>query len=192
MSAYLDWAALRPMTEMEFEKVCRGTMPRVAGEYPWGTLEIQSVLSLSAGVINDNLPNESYTPVTNGACAYGSGTLSTSYGPLKVGIFASGTSGRASAGAAYYGAMEMGGNLLERVVTVSNATGTAFTGANGDGTITANGDANQTSWPAPATAIGVANRGGDYIKPATTVRTSNRDATVDAARYPSYGGRGVR
>ena len=32
LAAYLDWSALRPMTELEFEKVCRGTMPRVAGD----------------------------------------------------------------------------------------------------------------------------------------------------------------
>ena len=39
LAAYLDWACLRPMTELEFEKICRGTAPRVAGEYPWGTTD---------------------------------------------------------------------------------------------------------------------------------------------------------
>ena len=45
LTAYLDWAALRPMTEMEYEKICRGILPRVAGEYAWGTTTINSVTS---------------------------------------------------------------------------------------------------------------------------------------------------
>lgn len=36
LAAYLDWAALRPMSEMEYEKVCRGNNTAVAREYAWG------------------------------------------------------------------------------------------------------------------------------------------------------------
>lgn len=192
LSAYLDWAALRPMTEMEFEKVTRGTLPRVAGEYAWGTTDIVPVYNVSAGLINDFQANETYTPATNGACAVAVGTLSGIYGPLKVGVFATGTSGRASSGAAYYGAMEMSGNLQERCVTTANATGTAFNGTLGDGTLTPLGDSNQATWPSPVTAIGIAFKGGDYVSPATQARISHRNTTVDAAKYPIYGGRGVR
>ena len=39
--AYADWAGLRPMTELEYEKACRGTSSPVAGEYAWGTLPWQ-------------------------------------------------------------------------------------------------------------------------------------------------------
>lgn len=35
--SFLDWAALRPMTELEYEKVGRGTNNRVSGEFIWGT-----------------------------------------------------------------------------------------------------------------------------------------------------------
>ena len=35
--AYADWAGLRPMTELEFEKACRGPLTPVAGEFAWGT-----------------------------------------------------------------------------------------------------------------------------------------------------------
>ena len=194
VSAYLDWAALRPMTEMEFEKLARGNAPRLAGEYPWGTLEIQGVNSLVQGLINDFLPNETYTPATNGACAYGLGTASSSYGPLKVGVFATGTSGRASAGSGYYGCMELGGNVAERVVTTANTSGTAFNGTLGDGTISPLGFANQPTWPSPVTAIGIGFRGGDYVNAAIRVRTSDRASvgTVDASRSFNYGGRGVR
>ncbi|GEP49394.1 hypothetical protein FNO01nite_00660 [Flavobacterium noncentrifugens] len=192
LSAYLDWAALRPMTELEFEKVCRGTLPRVAGEYPWGTTDITVVYNTLPQILNDYEPNENFSPAANGACATGVGSLSGIYGPLKVGVFASGTSGRASAGASYYGAMEMGGNLNERVITTSNNIGTGFNGTLGDGTISPVGLANQATWPSPTTAIGVAFRGGNYIEGATTVRTSHRNTAVDADRYPAYGGRGVR
>jgi len=192
LSAYLDWAALRPMTELEYEKVCRGTAPRVAGEYPWGTTTINYYNSTS--ISNGYKPNESVATVLNGACVAGLGSSSGNYGPLRCGIFATGSSGRASAGASYYGAMEMGGNLWERVITTTNTTGTAFTGNLGDGTLTVNGDQNQTNWPAPATAIGVGVKGGDYINVAAYVRTSDRSsvATPDAARQINYGGRGVR
>ena len=194
LSAYLDWAALRPMTELEYEKVCRGPENRLAGEYPWGSTALNAIFSGSAGVINDFLGNETFTPATNGSCAIGSGTGSGAFGPLKVGAFATGSSGRASAGAAYYGAMEMAGNVSEKVVVTANASGTAFTGNNGDGTITATGLSNQTSWPDPTTAIGIGTKGGDTANPATRGRTSDRSTitAVDAARVYSYGGRGVR
>ena len=38
--AYLDWAGLRPMTELEFEKACRGPLKPVKDEYAWGTGEL--------------------------------------------------------------------------------------------------------------------------------------------------------
>ena len=195
LTAYLDWAALRPMTEMEFEKVCRGTTPRVAGEYVWGTTSIFQYISSSAQA-NTYKPNEAFTSVNNGSCMYGlySITSGASYGPMRVGVFASGSSGRGSSGASYYGAMEMGGNVWERVVTTANPTGTAFTNAPGDGTLSVIGDANQATWPAPATAIGSGYRGGDYTSVAGYVRTSDRTSAAGVAttRDVSSGGRGVR
>ena len=192
VTAYLDWAALRPMTELEFEKICRGTMPRVAGEYPWGSTAISPFYSTT--VLNPLKPNEVGNAVVNGACAHALGSGSPVYGPLKVGVFATGSSGRASSGASYYGAMEMGGNLWERVVSAVNTSGTAFTGTLGDGTLTAQGDANQATWPSSTTAAGSGFRGGDYVNVAGYVRTSDRAsiAVVDATRIYNSGGRGVR
>ncbi len=197
VAAYLDWAALRPMTELEYEKICRGTMPRVAGEYPWGTTTINAYTQAVAGT-NAFKPNEAFTPVLNGACMYNLvniyGTIPAGFGPVRCGIFATGSSGRASAGAAYYGVMEMGGNLWERTITTQNPTGTAFTGNLGDGTISVIGDHNQTSWPSSTTAVGVGSRGGDIYNSAAYVRTSDRSNVVTAAplRDVTYGGRGVR
>lgn len=36
-AAFAAWAGLRPMTELEYEKACRGPLAPVAGEYAWGT-----------------------------------------------------------------------------------------------------------------------------------------------------------
>lgn len=192
LASYLDWSALRPMTELEFEKVCRGTMPRVAGEFPWGDTNINAYNSTT--VLNPLQPTEIANSVLNGRCAYALGSGNTIYGPLKVGIFATASSGRSSAGASYYGAMEMGGNVVERAVSVANASGIAFTGTLGDGTLTSIGDANQATWPSSATATGIGQRGGEYVSAATSVRTSDRSTagSTNAARNYTYGGRGVR
>ena len=89
---------------------------------------------------------------------------------------------------------EFGGNVWERVVTTSTPTGTAFNGTLGDGTLSVTGDANQATWPAPATAIGAGFKGGDYISNATVVRTSDRAyvTSVSTTRDTNTGGRGVR
>jgi hypothetical protein len=180
------------MTELEFEKVCRGTMPRVAGELAWGTATANYFNSNS--VSNPFRANESIATVINGAMIGGLGSSIPAYGPVRSGVFATGSSGRASAGASYYGAMEMSGNLWERVIITTNPTGTAFTATLGDGSLTVLGESNQTSWPSPATAIGVGTRGGDYANTALYARISDRSgvATPDALRSYNYGGRGVR
>ena len=38
--AYSAWTGLRPMTELEYEKACRGPLAPVPGEYAWGTAKI--------------------------------------------------------------------------------------------------------------------------------------------------------
>jgi formylglycine-generating enzyme required for sulfatase activity len=39
-TAYAAWAGLRPITELEFEKACRGPLKPVPDEYAWGTAAI--------------------------------------------------------------------------------------------------------------------------------------------------------
>jgi hypothetical protein len=38
--AWSAWTGLRPMTELEYEKACRGPLTPVPGEYAWGTAKI--------------------------------------------------------------------------------------------------------------------------------------------------------
>lgn len=209
-SAYLDWSALRPMTELEFEKICRGPLSPVAGEYAWGTTEINYIPSGS--VTNAYMANEGSNTVANGRANYYVSSAYSHYGPgrvVKSGFSATNSSGRITAGASYYGAMEMSGNTYEFAVTTKTA-GNSYTGVLGDGelsTITAtDGDSNQLNWP---DNTGVYLRGGDFLGAAnysgnnsTFLRISDRASGAAAAGRVAgsagvpgtagYGGRGVR
>ncbi len=52
--SYLDWAAVRPMTELEYEKAARGPSNPVADEYAWGNTRIGAVND----VVNPGAENE--------------------------------------------------------------------------------------------------------------------------------------
>ena len=197
LAAYLDWAALRPMTELEYEKACRGTKSPVPNEYAWGTTNIAGN---AYTISNAEAANEDIA--TNYSTSAGNANYNTTNdnigGPLRCGIFAgnAGNTGRETSGATYYGIMEMTGNLSERTVTVGDNSGRAFTGTNGDGMLATNGDANTVNWPG-ASAIGVGSRGGAAllsIFPLERLHSSSRilAASPSTARSNSSGGRGCR
>ena len=182
--AYLDWAGLRPMTELEYEKACRGTATPVSGEYAWGTTNATAASGLSnAGKVTE-------VPSNVGANVAASNRLS---GPVRVGSFASlnyGGASRELSGGTYYGAMEMSGNTAERTVTVGDSNGRDYTGTHGDGALSSDGEANVSNWP---TVSGWGNKGGNYTAGSNT-RTSDREfaATSITNRGAVRGGRGVR
>lgn len=197
VSAYLDWAALRPMSELEFEKVCRGPLNRVTSEYAWGSTQVTQVASNALN--NAFQANEtSSATVNNGMCAYGLNNASSIYGPVRVGAMATGTSGRLSSGAAYYGVMEMSGNVWETVIGTYYAPGATYNGTLGDGTLSPTGFANQSTWPtANSGTNGVGFRGGSYINLAPYICTSDRYSIINtgssiSTRGYGVGGRGVR
>ena len=186
VAAYLDWAALRPMTELEYEKVCRGTLTPVANEYAWGSTSITGATGISnAGLTNETASNSGANCVYNNAAGV--------QGPMRVGCLGQGVNTREGVGATYYGIMEMSGNLWERPVTVGNATGRAFTGINGDGVLDATGNANTTNWP-NTTATGAGLRGGTWNFDASNLRLSDRfyAAYTNSYRSNNFGGRGFR
>lgn len=194
--AYLDWAALRPMTETEYEKICRGPLARVQGEYAWGTTNLNGTVNRSQ-VTNSGTETEAISSsvgLVNGRAAL----LQSTGGMLRCGIFATGSSGREVAGAGFYGNMEMTGNVHETVIWVE-AGGTSFTGATGDGTLDlVTGDANVTGWPNGNAAgnTGAGLRGGAFYGYTGTSTswglTSYRFSSLSNTRSFSYGGRGVR
>jgi hypothetical protein len=197
LAAYLDWSCIRPMTELEYEKACRGTLSPVPYEYAWGTT---GVAALTYSVGNSGLNNESIASnfsTTSGNATYGvtdplSGVIN---GPVRVGIFSANgaNSGRVTAGATYYGIMEMNGNNWERPVTEGNPTGRAFTATNGNGALDASGFANVASWPGTS-EIGTGFKGCDWDCPSLLMQVSDRynAGYVELGRYPGTGGRGVR
>jgi formylglycine-generating enzyme required for sulfatase activity len=185
-AAFADWAGLRPMTELEFEKACRGPIAAVAGEYAWGS----TVITQLTAEANDGTGTSTVSTVAGANCLYGNGAMQ---GPCRVGIFATASSTREQAGASYWGIMELSGNLWERPVTIGHATGRNFTGLHGDGNLDGTGDANVTAWPG-TDAAGAGMRGGHWVDPATIARVSDRAyaAGPDAIRSRVRGGRAVR
>jgi formylglycine-generating enzyme required for sulfatase activity len=186
-TAYADWAGLRPMTEMEFEKACRGPLTPVANEYAWGSTAVTDITGFSG---TDGSGTETASPANANCNLNNDGIL----GPVRCGIYATGSSDRIAAGATYWGIMEMSGNLAEHPVTVGHATGRVFAGALGDGKLDAGGYANADNWP-NTTATGAGFRGGNWYWGSTTdLRSSSRvyAASVNGARDLAGGFRAVR
>lgn len=159
LAGYLDWAGMRPMTELEFEKAARGTATAVSDEYAWGTTSAtQHTNTLT------NAGSSTEVSATAGAnYAYNSNAATS--GPIRVGAFANSGTTRTTAGASFYGIMELSGNLLELAVLV--ASGTTYSGLHGDGSLTSAGHGDVTNWPGLSSgaitgATGTGHRGGSY------------------------------
>jgi len=196
-AAYADWAGLRPMTELEYEKASRG--PTAASYQEWAG-GAYSTIDYFSDLSNAGTSSEAKGATRpNANCNYSSATPD---GPIRCGMFATASSTRTQAGASYYGVMELSGNLWERPVTVGNSTGRAFDGANGDGALATNGNANGTSlqyWPGYSAgeiigATGSGIRGGHWNNAATFARVSDRyyAAYTDTYRYFISGARCAR
>jgi formylglycine-generating enzyme required for sulfatase activity len=183
-AAYADWCALRPMTELEFEKACRGPAAPVTGEYAWGSASINA--SSYFTINNMGQPNEAIGVnynTTAGNAWYGD---TRGFDAItRVGIFSAHASsnGRVTAGATYWGIMEMSGHCWERCVSVGRPEGRGFQGSHGDGLLTTDGNATNSDWPGftPGTGVNTATgcgyRGGAFSFPNPTqpnLRVSSR------------------
>ncbi len=192
LMAYLDWSGLRLMTELEFEKACRGTLSAVGNEFAWGNSNIHNAIYTYT---NEGLPNEQIAdPGSGTGNAVFQTTNGTPSGPKRCGIVAAsaGLNNREETGGSYYGIMELTGNVYERVISVGNPEGRSFTGNHGDGTITSGGSANVAGWPSGD--IGVGYRGGSYPNSEQFCYVSDRnDATNSfSGTNGRIGFRGVR
>lgn len=196
--AYLDWAGLRPMTELEYEKACRGTLAVPSApnntQYAWGSISINNALGLSNEGMNNEAPSNVEANCAVGKVGSDSKVTAVLSGPIRSGGFATPVSSRTKAGATYWGIMEMSGNLWERCVGLGNATGRTFIGNHGNGEIGPGVNPDLPgNWP-NINGTGLGFRGGSFEDHPDRARISDRLKAndTDASRQDSYGGRGVR
>lgn len=157
--AYADFAGLRPMTELEYEKACRGDRPVVVDEFAWGsatrtwfgksfhTSAAAWFTWNTAAITNINRGDEVVAAAYNCGVTRGASWEQPTNGgnwwnmqwhnrrihyaaPLRVGCFADSTSTRAAAGATYWGVMNMSDNCSELCISVGPASTAAGPGRN--------------------------------------------------------------
>jgi len=133
MMAFMDWAALRPYTELEYTKACRGPLDPKPNEYAWNSSSLDALARKIDGQTN-------YMEMQNG---------------WTEAELTDGT--RAAFGASYYWVFDLSGSMWEKVITVGDPVGRAFTGQHGDGRITYYGFADVEGWPS-----GFADSEGGY------------------------------
>lgn len=180
IAAMAEWSGLRPMSELEFEKACRGVnIPPVANGFAWGSDVITKVTS----VINSGLPNE-YVPSGSNANALISDYLGGR--PARVGMCARWiNSTRQLSGATYYGIMNMSDNVFERVITVGSDEGRLSSRTvHGTGALNINGYSDNPAWQLESAFI---RRGTSYFSSANEggsigyARVSNRGTEINSA-----------
>lgn len=178
VTAYAAWSGLRPVTELEYEKACRGIAEPVSKEFAWGTTNIGRVDSFSGADgsgIEIKLP-ESGIVNCNFGCGIAPFEIDTVkepknpgfFGPVTVGLFSNsqneGVSERENNGASFYNVMELSGNLWEQCVTVGNKKGREYFGSYGIGKLDKDGFATNLDWP-DKTGEGAGVRGGVFVSP---------------------------
>lgn len=195
INAYMDWAGLRPMTELEYEKACKGPIYPKPGEFAWGNANIATnVYTLS----NSSQPNEEITnsEINTGNALYTTTEGSIS-GPVRNGIFAASAvnNNREETGGSYYGIMELTGNLYERCVSVGTSRGRLFSGVHGNGIISSTtGNGTAANWPTSTTGDGYSYRGGSWSNGSQFLRVGDRfdGASLIANGNTRIGFRAVR
>ena len=148
--SYSDWAALRPITELEFEKAARGPLPPMykafrqnnntnwnadttsnwsGFDWAWGN---DSTIARTQNMMNSQFTfsgpengteffsNYNIFKRYNNPMMYGTSGGDGGSGPYRVGIFATDTSSRISSGATYYGIMDFSKNVAQLVVSVGS------------------------------------------------------------------------
>lgn len=197
--AYLDWAALRPLTELEYEKSCRGSIYPQLNEYAWGSVGISEI----QGIVNSGQTNERAIASGVGLCNYGGGAAGAS-GPMRVGFAATSSTNRSEAGCSYYGVMDLTGNIDEPYISfyASTAVSNLFTGESGDGEISAAGYHDVVTWPSNSGDADFAtclSKGGSWAHGSNVIQVSrrNEEEYYDNNDYVStrqqyFGGRGGR
>ena len=169
--SYAEWSGLRPLSELEYEKMCRGYYPALpsGGEYAW---EGSSPVKLS-GITGGGTERESVTG--SGDNVNGDNALD---GPVRAGLFVRG-SDRLTTGSSFWGLSDLSGNVSEIYCNAEVYGRQLKRGVHGSGEVEENGDARvgETEWPRVVSAYGV--RGGDFQSPLSCLSVSDRSMAFD-------------
>ena len=161
--AFTDWAALRPVTELEYEKAARGTGTPTAAEFVWGTNnydQLERYVSPQAEVIFSNGIQERDLDDNN----------------------------RPVFGASYYWVMDLSGSVWEKVITIGNPIGRNFQGTHGDGKLEF-GKATNADWPqSDDEEGGFGYRGGGYYESGTAYTDFNPHSPIGYRYYGAWSG----
>ncbi len=161
--AFTDWAALRPITELEYEKAARGPSKPIPAEFVWGTNNYDQL---------ERYINTDFEIIT--ANGYDERQLSDDARPIF--------------GASYYWVMDLSGSVWEKVITVGNPVGRAFKGTNGDGNLSF-GNATNEDWPKSDDEVGgFGYRGGGYYEIGTGYSDFNPHSPIGYRYYGAWSG----
>ena len=207
LAAFADWSALRPMSELEYEKAARGDRFPDAGEFAWGP---EAPPAGKYALQDADTPEELVVNQAEGANVAFDGTVGVASGvsgPLRVGAFLPLATSRLGFGGSYYRATELSGNVAEMVATVGRSAGRRFDGRHGDGSIAPSGNAGGDEvelWPGArrsarggyevVNADGTGVRGGDWASEIRRLSVSDREEVNKPAdhRNMRWGGRLIR
>lgn len=140
--AFANWSALRPMTELEFEKACRGPLAPRPYDRANGPRSMMG-MNMNTSIFNlklDGPETGTETPLGVDSTKYLSVSSNSQIeggdggsGAYRVGIFATPTSSRISSGASYYGIMGLTDNVAEYVISLNSERSRSFKDVNGSG-----------------------------------------------------------
>lgn len=173
--AYLDWAGLEPLNELQYEHICRGSYNPVPNEFAWGTS------GYTNAIINTGSTNGSPDEFLNGAPL--TGPARSSQLPMRCGAAATATTNRVTSGASAYGIMELTGNVAELVISLTSSTSFDFL-SSGDGEIDNFGESDE-SWP-----LYITHKGGFISNDIHSVSFRNENTIPYSSSSAFYGGRG--
>ena len=145
--AYGDWAGMRPMTFMEFEKSLRGPISEfldidyfnrklynISSSYFTSENGMENIYPQAPSNFGDSIFLTEYNGYFNSG---------SSYNFLRPGVKGTNTSTRKISNASYYGVFDLTSNVVDPYISPKNLQ---FTKINGDGLINSNGLTNISFW----------------------------------------------